>query len=140
MISEADFASIAQAFEIFLNHRYTRTPTTASTTNAHNEITSVPGAPVGGQRCFYEVKDTVRMVDGVLVRVSTPTIALAVDDPLAAGDLVSDIRTQPTSALPDGQLLLAGPLVVESIDEAAELGQSIRRVATLRGTDVQRAD
>lgn len=117
-----------------MTHRYTRTPQMASAVNQWNETTSVPGQPVPGQVCLYSAKDQL-VVDNEGARtVSVPTLRVAPDDPLAEGDLVSDILDS------TGAVLLAGPLVVETINEGGEAGTSVMRTATLRGTDVRRGD
>lgn len=141
LLDDAAFAFIRDALGITLWHSYTRTPLVPGSVNGHNEATVTPGALVSGLPCRYETKDVVRMIDGNLVTLSTPTLTVPTSDDLAANaHLVSDIRQQPRTGEAEGQILHAGPFVVESIDEQADLGQSIQRVATLRASDVLRAD
>jgi hypothetical protein len=125
-VSPANSALLARVALRAMTHTYTRTPVTPGAVNNHNE-----GTPVSGVVCLFGAKDTLVADPAGDRTVSVPVLRIAPSDPLAVGDLVSDILDR------NGAVLLAGPLVVETIDEGAQAGASVMRTATLRGTDVR---
>jgi hypothetical protein len=130
-VSPANSALLARVALRAMTHTYTRTPVTPGAVNNHNEATLVEGTPVSGVVCLFGAKDTLVADPAGDRTVSVPVLRIAPSDPLAVGDLVSDILDR------NGAVLLAGPLVVETIDEGAQAGASVMRTATLRGTDVR---
>jgi hypothetical protein len=111
----------------FLVHSYTRTPLVDGVEGDDGHTPRVPGTPVTGLPCLYQtVERAIRDASGVTT-LSVPTLYVLPTDPLDVGMLVSDILDA------DGNTLLAGPLVVETINPYAEAGVSALKGATLRG-------
>lgn len=110
-----------------LVHTYTRTPLVDGTEGDDGHTPLVPGAPVMGVPCLYQtVERAVRDAGGVTI-VDVPTLYVLPDDPLVVGNEVSNILDTA------GTVLLAGPLVVETINPYAEAGASVMKAAKLRG-------
>lgn len=129
LISAGTTAQLRRTFDSLLAHTYTRTPVTVTDGPYGSETTT--GAPVTGQPCRYRPTDRLRLADGARVTVSVPTLTVPHDDPIAVGDLVSDVRDS------EGVVLLAGPLAVETIEASAGLGPVLQKRAVLRGGDVR---
>lgn len=124
---------VRNALRPLMSVSYTRTPIVAGVQDAHFNETSVAGTPVTGQPCAYLVQDRLVVDEGGRRTVSTPMLYVYDTDPLAVGDLVSDITDR------EGTVLQAGPLVVETIDPAAEVGASTMKIARLQQADPVRS-
>lgn len=114
----------------FFPHTYTRTPVTAGAEDSEGNATRTLGTPVTGLACRYVAEETLRTDVGGRTTIYHPNLTLAYDSPLVVGDLVSAV------AGPDG-VLLAGPLMVESVVPAAVVGPTLTKVAYLRAGDVR---
>lgn len=124
---------VRAALRPLMTNTYTRTPMVAGVQDVHFSETSVPGDPVPGQPCAYLMQDRLVVDEGGRRTVSTPTLYVYDTDPLAVGDLVSAITDR------EGTVLRAGPLVVETIDPAAEAGASTMKIARLQQADPVRS-
>lgn len=119
-------STLRSAFTASLGHTYTRTPYRRGTADNWNQATRTPEMAVRSVACRYRAQDTLRLdVDG-RVTISQPTLRVAHDDPLEVGDEVSAITDVA------GTVLLAGPLVVDSIEAVAAEGSLLGRRAVLR--------
>lgn len=125
--------TIRRALRPLLANTYTRTPIVAGVQDSHYNETSVPGEPVSGLPCAYLVTDRLIVDEGGRRTVGVPTLYVPHDDVLSVGDEVSAITDR------EGTVLNAGPLVVETIDMAAEAGASTIRIAVLRRADPVRS-
>lgn len=125
--------TVRNALRPLLNNLYTRTPVTSGAVDAHYDETPVPGTPVTGLPCAYLATNRLLVDEAGRRTVSVPTLYVYDDDPLAVGDLVSDISDR------NGTVTLAGPMAVETIDPAIESGASVMKIATLRQADPVRA-
>lgn len=112
-------------------HRFTRTPVTAGAEDAEGNATRVSGTPVTGLHCRYRAEDTLRTDLGGRTTIYRPNMSLPHDSPLVVGDLVSTITNSA------GVVLLAGPLVVESIVPNAAFGPTLNLRAYLRAGDAR---
>lgn len=126
VLSTAQLASIRSTLGVLLAHTYTRTPVSQGTEDAWGDTADTAGAAVTGLPCLYQATQTLRQADGSRVTVETPSLRVAIDDPLAVGDRVSAIEDQ------DGTPLASGPFVVETIEPRAGLGADLQHHAILR--------
>lgn len=126
-----------------LGHYYTRTPMTYSDPDRWSRRTATPGTPVPNQRCRYVDRAHVRKADGGEIVVVNPsvtggtlafitTLTVLPDDPIQAGDLVSDVRDARS-----GQVLLAGPVKVQADMAHAGFGPTTLRMLALEGPPVE---
>lgn len=134
LLTTAEATSVRDALSVLLVHSYTRTPVTAGAEDAHGNETASSGTPVTAVACKYRVSNrAVRDETGITI-VSTPTLKVAHDDPLATGDLVSNIQNS------EGTVLLAGPLTVGVPLSGDGLGPALtRRFELLGATPVRTA-
>lgn len=125
-LSAAERADLVAEMSDSLSHRYTRTPRVASAIDeAWNVQTYADGTPVTAVPCWYGVSSRGRREEIGKLVAHEPTLTIAASDPLAPGDKVSDIRDAATA------VLLAGPLVVASVEPRSAAGVPIARVARL---------
>lgn len=129
LIGTAEAAAIRSALSILLVHSYTRTPVTAGAEDAHGNETSSAGTPVTSVPCKYRVSNRALRDETGITIVSTPTLKVAHDDPLATGDLVSNIQNS------EGTVLLAGPLTVGVPLSGDGLGPALTRRFELLGAN-----
>lgn len=129
---------MSRTLQRMLVHSYSRSTVTVSdTVNAWGAEEVTAGTGTSGLRCLYGSETRIYgeplSRDDLGARTTrVPTLFVAPDDTLAVGDVVTDVLDAA------GNVLVAGPLVVESITLNAEAGLSVLKSATLRGT-VQRA-
>lgn len=109
-----------------LTHTFTRTPVTDGTEDAWGEAAQTDGTPVTGRPCRYKPEDRLIIDERGRQTVSVPTLRLRSDETIAVGDKVSAV----TDA--DGVVLLAGPLIVETVEPGAAVGGTLYKVALLR--------
>lgn len=134
LISAAEAAGVRTALSAFLTHTLTRTPVTAGADDAHGNDTSTLGTPVTGLACKFRVQNRVVRDETGITIVSTPTLKVAHDSPLATGDLVSNIQNS------DGVVLIAGPLTVGVALNSDSLGPALsRRFELIAATPVRSA-
>jgi hypothetical protein len=119
--------SLAATFDALARHTYTRTPVTATPGDEANyyEETEAPGVAVPAVRCRFQPKTQVDFAAIGALESRDDLLHVFPDDPLAAGDLVSDVRDQL------GRVLLAGPARVSKVDDVAGIGSAFKRVASL---------
>src|SRR3712207_741930 len=92
MLDAAELADLRADLAVFYVHTYTRTPMAEGATDPEGNARSEPGTPVTGLPCAYASQSRLR-VNGVgAVTENAPTLTVPTTDPLAVGDLVSDIR------------------------------------------------
>ena len=138
ILQEAEFAGIRSALSLLLTHTYSRSVVVAGAEDAHGVVTSVPGSAVAGLPCKFALSRLVsgsrviRSEDGI-TEVRTPTLTVPYDDPIARGDVVTNILDQ------TGSVLEAGPFTVSQIDPSAGLGMSLKKSCTLLSGTVRRA-
>jgi hypothetical protein len=136
-------ASATRLLSTGLGHTYTRTPMTYAARDRYSRRVGTPGTPVTGVRCRYVARAHVRKADGGEIVVVAPavtggtlafitTLTLLPDDPLAVGDLVSDIRDAT-----NGAVLLAGPATVQAVLPHAGFGPTTLRMVALEGAPVE---
>jgi hypothetical protein len=113
-----------------LVHSYTRTPITQGSEDAWGDTADTAGTPVTALPCVLVWTDQFVNDDLGRRTIRTPQLYVPYDDTLTVGDRVS------TVADAEGTTIAAGPMTVESLDPAAELGSSALRIATLRGATV----
>lgn len=116
----------------YLTHTYTRSTVTASDTEDDwGDEDETPDVGVSSLPCLYSMED--RFVSDALGTrsVKTPTLYVAPDDPLKVGDVVTAIADA------SGTVLLAGPLLVETVNPNSEAGVSVLKRTTLRVTTGQ---
>jgi hypothetical protein len=110
----------------FLSHTYTRTsriavvdnPSTPSVDESVDDwglpvttvTTDVPGLP-----CLYMQRSVPDIRNTGLIVIDRPYVMVPTTDPLAAGDLVSNVVNAVT-----GTVELAGPIEVEDVDRNAD--------------------
>lgn len=99
---------------------YTRTPRTVVTSNPDYE-TFTDGAPALAVPCHYGTRSRGRREEIGKVVSNEPQFVVAASDPLAAGDVVSNVRDAA------GTLLLVGPLVVLAVEAMAAAGIALDR-------------
>lgn len=125
-----------------LGHTYTRTPVTYSSRDRWSRKSGTPGAPTTGVRCRYLARTHLRQADGGFVVATAPpidggtlafltTLTVLPSDPLAVGDLVSDVRDRL------GAVLLAGPVAVRAVLEHAGFGETTLKMVVLEGVPVE---
>ena len=128
LISSGTAASIRRVFQDMMAHTYTLTPYTSGSDDGYGS-TQTAGTPVTGKKCSYRQTRRLRLTEGDRVTVDTPTLTVPHDDVIKVGDEVSDVRDS------DGQVLLVGPVRVETIEASAGLGPTLQKRAVLRGGD-----
>lgn len=127
-LSVAERADLLAEMTSSLRHTYSRTVRVVGALDDWNVQTYTDGTPATAQACWYGVSSRGRRDEiGKLVS-QEPTLLVAASDPLAPGDLVSDIRDAA------GALLLAGPSVVASVEARSNAGIPIARLARLEST------
>ena len=129
IISAGTTAQLRRVFDSLLAHSYTLTPVTAGADDGYGS-SETEGTPVTGKTCRYRATNRLRLDQGNRVIVSTPVLTVPHDDPIKSGDLVSNVQDS------DGQVLLVGPVEVETIEASAGLGPTLQKRAVLRGGDV----
>lgn len=123
-----------------LTHSYTRTSVApGDTEDAWGDESSDPGTGTSGLRCLYGSQDRLYREpltsDGVGARtIRVPTLFVGPDDPLAVGDVVTNVLDAA------GAVLVPGPLTVEAVTLNAEVGISLLKEATLRETVGRRSE
>lgn len=110
----------------FLLHTYTRRIRTAITDTGTGDPATDPGvddwnqpkytwsAAEPGIPCFYEIKGRIVVTPQGLMTINQPRVIVASDDPLAEGDLVSNIRIRNINRTV-GPVIFPGNYVVEDI-------------------------
>jgi hypothetical protein len=116
---------------VVLPHTYSRTPYTEGSEDAHGNAGETAGTAVTGLPCQYAPVERLRLDEGGRVTISQPSLLVPHDDTLAVGDRVSAIADAA------GTVLLAGPLVVDSIEPSAGAGFVLLKRALLRAGDVR---
>lgn len=113
-----------------LTHTYTRSTVTISdTADTWGDEAVSAGAGTSGLRCLYGSQAEALTSDTQGYRtVRVPILYVAPDDPLAVGDVVTNVLDAA------GAVLAAGPLTVEAINLNAEAGLSVLKGVTLRET------
>jgi hypothetical protein len=118
---------------LMLTHTYTRSTVTGGDEDAWGDEAAMPGAGTSGLRCLYGSE--VRLLRDQSVRdeygsrtIKVPTLFVPPDDPLAVGDVVTNVLDA------SGTVVQAGPFVVESVNMNAELGVSVLKACELRTT------
>jgi hypothetical protein len=130
LISSAEAIGIRDALSVFLTHTYTRTPMLAGAADSENSVTYTTGTPVTAVPCKYRASDRVQVeISGALV-LRAPTLSVAHDDPLKAGDQISNIKDS------EGVVLLAGPVTAGPAVHSAGLGPTLKKKFVLRGAEV----
>lgn len=129
LITEARATGYRAKLARFLVHTYSLTTVTEGADDGYGGVRT-EGATTTGRLCAYRQQRRLRLDEGDRVIVDTPTLAVAHDDTIAPGDLVSDVRDS------TGALLLAGPATVETIEASAGLGPTLTKTAVLRASDV----
>lgn len=130
LLTSTQAAAIRADLGLLLAHTYTRTPVTQGAEDDWGDAADTAGTAATAQPCLYRAVQRLRVDDAGRVTVEVPTLRVSVTDVLAVGDRVSNICDQA------GTVLIAGPLVVESIEPVAGLGALLQRRATLRGAQV----
>jgi hypothetical protein len=117
-LSAAEQSDLLDEVTSSLAHTYTRTTRAVDTSNpdfeTFNDVATVSNAP-----CFYGTRSRGRREEIGKSVSHEPQFIVAAFDPLAAGDLVSDVRDA------DAVLLLAGPLVVMAVEPMAAAGVAL---------------
>lgn len=129
----------------FLLHTYTRTPriviedtgtgdpATDPGVNDWNQPVYDFGEPISGLPCFYEIREVPVITPQGLMTLNMPRLVLAFNDPLREGDHVSSIMTEPDPRTGIPTVLVAGPVIVESVrPQDPNLGGPVLIEATLR--------
>jgi hypothetical protein len=135
-VSPGLLATMRRQSERSFTHTYTRTPRIPVADNpltpdvdesvdAWNQPVTTLGAPVTGNICVYIPRPQAFVSGRGLMVSDKPIMLIAAIDPLAAGDLVSNVVDSAS-----GTLLLLGPVTVESVDPNPDA--PIYRVATFR--------
>lgn len=113
-----------------LTHSYTRTGITQGAEDAWGDTADTEGTPATGQPCVLVWRDQMVIDDLGRRTVRVPRLYVPYDDPLAVGDLVSNVADA------SGTAIAAGPLTVDTVDPAAGLGSSALKICTLSGAGV----
>jgi len=103
-----------------LPHTYSRTPRAVNTSNPDYE-TFADEATATGVACFYGTRSRGRREEIGKVVSNEPLFLADASDPIAAGDVVSNVREAA------GTLLLAGPLIVLAVEPKAAAGIALAR-------------
>ena len=115
--------------ERLMVHRYVRVAMEpAAQEDAQGVRPVVAGAVTPDQRGNYGQRKRRQLVDGQPVLVDETTLYVPHDAELAAGDHVRDVTYR-------GALVAAGPWRVDSVDDLADMGPVIQRVAVLVATE-----
>lgn len=139
-IGSALSRKVSRTLQRFLVHTYTRSSVTpADTEDAWGDEEETPDASTSGLRCLYGSQE--RLYSETLTAdatgsrtIRTPALFVPPSDPLAVGDVVTNVLDAA------GTVLVAGPLEVESVTLNAELGLSVMKVAALRQTVGRRTE
>ncbi len=110
-----------------LSHTYTRLPVTLGTKDSHNRTAYLYTTPSeSGLPCRYSASDELTIAGDSRVTVSRPTLSLPFNSELVINDKVTDIMSS------EGELLIVGTLIVDSIETVAHLGPLLQKIAILR--------
>lgn len=131
LIAATEAAGIRTALSVFFVHRCTVTPVSAGSADAWGQDTETDGTPVTAVPCKYRAEDRVVIEETGQTLVSVPTVTVAHDLAVSAGDKVSNVQDAA------GVVLFAGPARVEFIVHSAGLGYSMKKRLVLRGADVR---
>ena len=130
LLSSAEATAVRAALGLVRVHTCTLTASAApSGTDAWGNPVAADGTPQTAVPCKYRADDRVRIDEQGNLILRAPTVTVAHDVTVAAGDRVSAITDS------DGTVLLAGPAVVEMIVRAAGLGPSLKKRLVLRGSE-----
>lgn len=128
LLSSAEATAVRSALGLLRVHTCTITASEATGgTDAWGNPVVADDTPQTAVPCKYRADDRVRIdAQGNLI-LRAPTVTVAHDVTVAAGDRVSAITDS------DGTVLLAGPAIVETIVPTAGLGPSLKKRLVLRG-------
>jgi hypothetical protein len=112
-----------------LDQTYTRVPIVGlATQDEWGQQEAESGPPVSGLACKLRTLETVQRDDRGAMLLRRPMLSIGLDDVLAVGDLVTDVRDG------DGRLLLASAAVLR-IDVSAVGVGTVGLVAELDGAE-----
>lgn len=124
---------LAQTFARLARHTYVRTPVTSTVGDETTYYTEqeTPATADAPRACLYVPYGSLIITVAGVVRSERDELHVLAADPLAPGELVSQI----TDAA--GRVLRAGPVRVTEVVDMASSGAVTRRIATLVSAEAQ---
>ncbi len=126
LLSEVGATSVRRALSRTFGHTYTLLPADVTGSNADNEDVPVPRDPVVGLPCRYAPQDDARISNGGEIILNRPVMSVPYDAEIDEDDSVRDVIDA------SGNLILAGPLKVDTIKPDAAFGPVIAKRVYLR--------
>lgn len=133
LIGAAEADAIRSAIGITFTNSYTRMSVTSGAEDAHGNAANTLGTPATGVACQFDPRGRILTNQGGTTYIERPTLGVQASDPLAPGDVVSDVRNA------QNVVQAAGPLTVGRRLNADELGVTLFRVYELLGADEERS-
>ena len=112
-----------------LTQLYTLIPAGTTTSDRSYEADNASQGTAKQYACLYDPKPEVLVGADGLVELDQPILYVAADDPIQAGDMVSNILAGAT-------VLLAGPAKAELVMPVAVMNAVLCKMVNLRASDI----